>query len=263
MRMDLDLCLTVATRAARAAGDILRQRFHQRHEIHRKSGFDFATEMDALAEKTIRGILTEAFPDHRIMGEEEVAASGRDESALLSALSPEEALWVIDPLDGTTNYIRGLRQFAVSIALVYQKELQVGMVYDVMADEMYTAVRGRGAHKNGEPLHVSDTAELQDAILGMGYPASDLEKRAETMRRLNGLEKTLGSVRIFNCAALLLCFVAAGQLDGAFETGIHLWDMAGGVLIVREAGGAVTRFDGAPFDILSRGQTASNGKLSF
>ena len=257
----MDKHLEVAISAAREAGRILLRRKHMRHEIRHKADFDFVTEMDELSEATIRGMLSTAFPTHRIMGEEEVSSSGRDEAELLAELGEDEYLWVIDALDGTTNYIRGLPQFCISIAMVHHRRLELGVVYDPVADEMFSALRGCGAWLNDSEIHVSDVADPAHAIFGMGFPAAELDKRRETMAMLNRIDMDFISMRVYNCAALLLCYVACGRLDMSFELGIHLWDMAGGALIVQEAGGSVTRSDGSPFDLFARDNLASNGRF--
>ena len=257
----MDIYLQTAISAAREAGQILLRRKHMRHEIRHKADFDFVTEMDELSETTIRGILTEAFPTHRIMGEEEVSSSGRDEAELLAELGDDDYLWVIDALDGTTNYIRGLPQFCVSIAMVHNRQLQIGVVYDPVADEMFSAQRGRGAWLNDAGIRVSEVADPAHAIFGMGFPAAELDKRRDTMAKLSRIDMDFVSMRVYNCAALLLCYVACGRLDMSFEMGIHLWDMAGGALLVQEAGGTITRCDGSPFDLFARDNMASNGRF--
>lgn len=252
--------LEVAVDAAREAGRILLEHHHMRHQVRSKAEFDFATEVDDLSEAAIRARIARAFPTHRFMGEEEVSGSGTDEDALLAALGEDEYLWVIDALDGTTNYIRGLPEFCISIALVHRRELALGVVYDPVSDELFSARAGAGAWLNGRRLRVSDAADSAHSIFGMGFPAAELDKRRETMRALERVAMDFVSQRVYNCAALLLCYVACGRLDMSFEMGIHLWDCAGGAVIVREAGGTVTRFDGSPFDLFARDNLASNGK---
>lgn len=258
--MDYTPYLEVARDAARRAGSLLIQRHDAQHEVRGKTRFDFVTEMDELSEATIRAILLEAFPDHCILGEEEVARSGKDEAEFLRELDARQYLWVIDALDGTTNYIRGLPHFCISIALVHENQLCVGVVYDPTADELFSACRNQGAWLNEAPIRVSEASSPDCSILGMGFPAAELDKRRATMAALKHVEMDFVSLRVFNCAALLLCYVACGRLDASFEMGIHLWDMAGGVLIVREAGGSVTRFDGSDFDLLSRDNLSTNGR---
>jgi len=251
--------LEIAKQAALSAGALILSHLHSQHAVEQKTGFDFVTEVDRLSEELIRGIIHKAFPDHGFFCEEQVSCANQSEEELLSGM--RGSTWVIDALDGTTNFIRGIPQFAVSIALVRDGALEVGVVYDPSRGELFAAQRGRGATMNGEPIHVSRTEQLTQSILAYGFPAADLEKRAHTMETVKKLAMRVGSMRIYNCAALLLCYVACGRLDLSWEEGLHLWDMAAGVLLVREAGGVVSRADGAFFDLASRENLAGNPAL--
>ncbi len=250
-----------AIRAARAGGDVIREHLRDAHQVRAKAEFDFVTEVDALSEERIRAFLRESFPEHRFFGEESVSETPENETALLEAFRPDEYTWIVDALDGTTNFIRGIPQFCVSIALARGKELIAGAVYDVSRDEMFSAEAGKGAFCNGRPIHVSQAETLGQSIVSFGFPAAERAKRASTLQALERLSEEVGSVRIFNCAALLLCYAACGRTDASFERGIHIWDMAAGIVLVREAGGTVTRCDGGPFDILSRENAVSNGRI--
>lgn len=242
-----DNYLAAACEAALKAGRMIRAEVEARHEISRKKGFDFVTEVDSRSEQIIRDTLLSAFPGHSFFGEEQVSASSRPEDEILDAAG--EYTWVVDALDGTTNFIRGIPQFAVSIALLHDRKIVAGAVYDPSRDELFSASLGGGAFLNGKPIRVSGTADLSDAILSFGFPASDLRKRQETMNRLNAVSQQVGSIRVFNCASLLLCYTACGRIDLTFEEGIHLWDMAAGLLLVKEAGGAVSLVSGEDMDI--------------
>ena len=255
----MSVFLTTAEEAARGAGKLILAHLHDTHRVQNKSAFDFVTETDQLSEDFIRGYISERFPDHHFFCEEQVSALDADESTLIEAF--DGYTWVVDALDGTTNYIRTIPQFAVSIGLAKDGEIIAGAIYDPMRDELFSAEKGAGAFLNGKPMHVSKVAEPEKCILGIGFPAADMEKRAETMRRLQNCGMHLGSLRLYNCAALLLSYVACGRLDASFEQGIHLWDMAAGTLLIKEAGGTVKDIDCSPFRLTSTGYCAANADL--
>lgn len=255
----MSLFLKTAEEAARGAGRLILAHLNEKHQVENKSTFDFVTEVDRLSEDFIRGYILERFPDHHFFGEEQVSALGADESSLIEAF--EGYTWVVDPVDGTTNFIRTIPQFAVSIGLVKDKELIAGAIYDPMRDELFSAEKDAGAFLNGKPMHVSTVREPEKCILGCGFPAADMQKRAETMANMQSLGMHLGSMRLYNCAAILLSYVACGRIDASFEQGIHLWDMAAGVLLIREAGGEVTDLDGSPFRLTGTQYRAANPDL--
>ncbi len=242
--------LTLATQAARAAGELLAEQFRKPHQIRYKGAANLVTEMDQQAEELIRDLLSRARPDVPILGEE---GGGQRASAPLR--------WVVDPLDGTTNYAHGYPFFAVSIALVQAQEVVVGVVYNPVLDELFAARRRGGATLNGQPIQVSQTEELGRSLLASGFPYD-----AWTSPRDNGAEwhrflKRVVSLRSDGAAALDLCHVAAGRIDGYWELVLEPWDMAAGALIVEEAGGRVTQVDGAPFRLDRPSVLASNGRL--
>ena len=251
--------LRIAQEAAHGAGRLIIEHCHDKHKIENKIGFDFVTEIDQMSESFIREYISGAFPGHNFFCEEQVSGSGKDEETWLKELTGYT--WVVDALDGTTNFIRGIPQFAVSIALVYQGEIIVGVVYDPTRDELFSAEKGQGAFLNGEPIHVSAREQLCDAIVSMGYPASDMTKRADTLERFAKIAMQIGSLRVFNCAAILLSYVACGRTDMTFEEGIHLWDMAAGILLIKEAGGKIAGIDGSEFTIYRKDNLAGNPAL--
>jgi len=258
--MDYSLYLEAAKCAAYEAGQALLHRLGSSLDVRSKSSFDFVTEMDEQSETIISSSLLRAFPGHRIMGEEEVSTSGLDETSFLEQIDEDCYLWVVDALDGTTNYIRTIPQFCVSIALIHRRRPVVGVVYNPVSGELFSACLNHGATLNGKPIHVSDAPDPAHSIFGMGFPAAELDKRALTMKALEQIHMDFISMRVYNCAALLLCYVACGRLDISFEMGIHLWDMAGGAVIVTEAGGTITCLNGKPFSIFAKDNIASNGK---
>ena len=227
--------VNIAVRAARAAGNIIVRNMDRidRLTIASKRSNDFVTEVDQQAEAAIIDVLKHAYPDHGIFAEE----SGRqDENA--------EYQWIIDPLDGTTNYLHGFPQFAVSIALKHKTRLEAAVIYDPITQELFTAARGEGAQMNEKRIRVSGHSGLKGALLSTGFPYTDqtyLDTYLETMKAL--MAPTAG-IRRPGSAALDLAWVAAGRCDGFWEFNLNAWDIAAGALIVREAGGIVTDFYG-------------------
>lgn len=239
-----------AVAIAREAGAILRDRFGQPHDIGYKSLLDMVTEADRAAEDLIAGRIREKYPAHDLLGEE---GSRGDPSG-----SPFR--WVIDPLDGTTNFTHGLPIFAVSIGLEEAGAPIVGVVFDPMRDELFVAQRGGGATLNGEPLRASGTDQLVGALLVTGF-SYNLEIRALQAETWKDMVTRVQAIRQTGSAALNLCYVAAGRLDGYWERGISPWDVAAGALMVSEAGGLVTGLDGGPYRSDDRQILATNGHL--
>lgn len=221
---------------AHASGAILRSGFRQKIQIHHKGPIDLVTEMDHASEDYLLKEITGAFPDHAIFSEE----SGR-----LNGVHDQQ--WYIDPLDGTVNYAHGIPIFSVSIAYAVGGELQLGVVYDPIHDETYAAERGRGAALNGRPISPTRVDKMIDGLLVTGFPYTmgrpDLPDNLALFMRFT---KAAQGMRRLGSAALDLCYVAEGRLDGYWEIGLQPYDVAAGVLILREAGGTVTRLDGSP-----------------
>ncbi|GGJ80963.1 inositol monophosphatase family protein [Deinococcus aquiradiocola] len=234
--LDLEAALHLAIRAAHEAGRIQQAHVGRAHTIRTKSSFsDLVTEVDGLCEAAIRAWIAREYPDHAVLGEEE----GEQGSAAA------EYRWVVDPLDGTVNYAHGFPFYCVSIALERRSqdadaaERLLGVVYDATRDELFTAVAGRGAHLNGAPVRVSGTPTLTTpALLSTGFPYDPGDHR--NLRLLGQLLALGVPVRRPGAAALDLCYVACGRLDGYWEMGLKPWDSAAGSLIVTEAGGQVT-----------------------
>jgi myo-inositol-1(or 4)-monophosphatase len=240
----------VAHDAAARAGRLLRARYGERQDVSFKSEVDLVTATDRDAERLIVDTIAEAFPDHGIVAEESAARPGRDGHR-----------WYVDPLDGTTNFAHAYPHFAVSIALADGEDLLLGVVHDPMRAETFAAVRGEGARLNGVPIRVSTTARLEQALLATGFPydrrqhtAFYLAFLAEGMRRAQGIRRG-GS------AALDLCWLAAGRLDGFWEWKLRAWDTAAGRLVLEEAGGRVTDFAGGPHRLTGDETAASNATL--
>ena len=241
--------LEVALSAARQAGEVLRSGFGAEHAITYKGEVDLVTEVDEEAERVIREELLGAFPSHGMLAEEGGRKAGK-----------EDASWIVDPLDGTTNYAHGLPVFAISIALERGGEVVLGVVHDPMRDETFVARRGGGATLNGEPIRVSETEEPIRALIATGLPY-DRERMPEALRLFGRFAALSRGMRRLGAAALDLCYVACGRLDGYYERGIWPWDVAAGELILGEAGGMVTDYRGNALDLAGREVVASNGRL--
>jgi myo-inositol-1(or 4)-monophosphatase len=241
--------LEAALSAAKEAGEVLSQGFGWQHSVRYKGEVDLVTEVDEQAEQVIGEILLGAFPAYGMLAEEGGALAGE-----------EDARWIVDPLDGTTNYAHGLPLFAVSIGLERAGEVVLGVVHDPTREETYVAERGRGATLNGEPVRVSDTGELIQALIATGFPydRAEMPEALELFGRLSALTR---GMRRLGSTALDLCYVAAGRLDGYYERGIWAWDLAAGSLILEEAGGKVTDYRGGELNLEGREIVASNGAL--
>lgn len=227
----------VAERAARAGGIVL-QDWLGRIEAREKSPKDLVTEADIASQQVIQKTLLDAFPEHSFLGEEESAANKVD-------LSREAFCWVVDPLDGTVNYVHGLQPFAVSIALMQQGQPLVGVVYDPMSGECYTAELDQGAQLNGEPLQTSDCELLDQSLVAASFPP-DVPRGALEIAQFVEMLHQCQALRRLGSAALNLCYLASGRLDAYWVTSPKVWDIAAGVLIVQESGGVVTDLAGLP-----------------
>jgi myo-inositol-1(or 4)-monophosphatase len=242
---------------AREAGALLLQYFHQGLKIEYKGDADLVTAADRAAETLIRERISKQFPSHDVLGEEQGLNDQRGDYR-----------WYVDPLDGTTNFAHGYPVFAVSMALEHQALEErssgqrgrriAGVIYDPTRDELFTAEQGRGAHLNGKPIHVSKAAQLKECLVATGFPSHKRHKNPNIYFYHQITLRTHG-VRRAGSAALDLCNVACGRFDGFWEFNLNPWDTAAGVLIVEEAGGKVSRFDGSPFELDSRETLASNG----
>ncbi|RKZ84751.1 MAG: inositol-1-monophosphatase [Candidatus Parabeggiatoa sp. nov. 3] len=244
--------LNIAIRAARSAGTYIVRSLEKRPnlQIERKGQNDFVTEVDRQAEAAIIDILRKAYPNHAILAEESGTQQG------------EAYQWVIDPLDGTTNFLHGNPQFAVSIGLRHEGRLELGVIYDPLRDELYTASRGTGALLNDRRLRVSRLMSLEDALLGTGFPFRKQHHIHSYLNTFNALFSQVADIRRAGSAALDLAYVAAGRLDGFWEIGLNEWDMAAGVLLIQEAGGLVSDFSGGN-DYFNTGNIVAGSPKAF
>ncbi len=246
--------LNIAIKAARAAGAIINRASLDVDLLHvdTKAPNDFVTEVDQAAEHAIIDTLLGAYPGHGILAEESGTTRGARDS---------EYVWIIDPLDGTTNFIHGFPVYAVSIALAYRGQVQQGVVYDPSRNDLFYASRGRGAFLNDRRLRVSRRTRMAEALIGTGFPfrrGDDFERYLEMFRRV--MQRCAG-LRRPGAAALDLCYVAAGYYDGFFETGLSPWDCAAGSLMITEAGGLVGNFTGEADFLFQRECIAGNPKI--
>ncbi|MGB5073605.1 MAG: inositol monophosphatase family protein [Bacteroidota bacterium] len=247
-----DSFLNTAIHAAREAGTILLHHLGNLQEIEVKNEqqFNLVTEADRNAELRIVEILLAAFPDHGILGEEG------------GVRNPDAShKWIIDPLDGTTNYTHAFPIFSVSIGLEIEGELEVGVIYDPIRDEMFSTERGKGAYLNGKKIHVSDTSRIEKAMLVTGFPYNIRENPDYCYERFIGFLKEAQAIRRLGSAALDCAYVAAGRLDGFWEVSLQPWDKAAGHLLIEEAGGRVSDFSGAAHDIYQLPFLGSNGRI--
>ena len=240
--------LAVACEAARKAGGILKENIHGTREITYKGDINLVTEMDTRSERAVVETLRASFPDHGIIAEEETTI--RNGSGYT---------WIIDPLDGTTNYAHGYPCFSVSIALEHEGVVITGVVYDPMRDELFTAQKGEGAYLNGKRIKVSIVDELIKSLLATGFPYDRKVSEKNNMDYFHDLLMASQEVRRDGSAALDLCYVAMGRFDGFWELKLKPWDVAAGSLIVLEAGGRVTDLRDNAFDIFGDEVLASNG----
>lgn len=242
---------TTAVEAVVRAGDMMLAPLDHAVRVEKKGAIDLVTEVDVAIERMFRALIAGRFPDHEVLGEE---LGGK-------AVAPEGPCWVFDPIDGTTNFAHGLPIFCASLALEVDGVAELAAVYDPTRRELFTAARGEGALLNGVPIKVSSAATLIDAMLVTGFPYDVHSRLAEIMGLFAAFVGRARAVRRLGSAALDLCYVASGRMDGFWERGLSPWDVAGGALLVSEAGGTVTSMSGMPFSSRGREVLATNGLI--
>lgn len=243
--------VTLMVKAARSAGNVLLRHMNKLDALNivEKDRMDYASEVDGLAEKEIIKEFRRSTPDYAILGEE------------TGSIGHNRFTWVIDPLDGTSNYVRGHPFFAVSIALLEDETPVLGVVYDVIHDECFTAARDDVARLNGAPIAVAATDPLQHALLSTGFPYDRWSRPDTNLPEVQALVMQCHDLRRMDSAALDLCAVALGRSDGHWEVELKPWDSAAGALIVERAGGRVTNLQGGPYRPWTPGVVATNGRL--
>lgn len=246
----MDEFLELAIDAATSAGTLLREGLNRVGWVEHKGEINLVTEMDVKSEQLIKEKIHKAYPDHQILAEESDAP---EKSAAFR--------WIIDPLDGTTNFAHGFPVFCVSVALEIEGVVELGAVYDPTRDELFTGRRGGGAAMNGNRISVSQAADLSDALLATGFPYDVRTSNANNLDHWNAMLLRAQAVRRAGSAALDLCYTAMGRFDGFWELKLFPWDVAAGALFVEEAGGMVTHLGGEEFSVYSREVVASNGRI--
>lgn len=245
--------LATAVESVIRAGEIQMAHFGRDLRVDKKGAIDLVTEIDLRVEREFRGFIAQRFPDHVVLGEEFSEVEDRNDVP--------EYCWVFDPVDGTTNYAHGLPIFCSSLALEIGGVPSVAAIYDPSRRELYTAERGQGAWLNGAPLHVSSASTLIDSLLCTGFPYSVQHDADALVGLFAEFLKVSRAVRRLGSAAIDLCYVAAGRLDGFWEQSLHPWDVAAGALIIQEAGGRVTDLAGGPYSSRAGNLVASNGHI--
>jgi myo-inositol-1(or 4)-monophosphatase len=241
-----------AQEAARRAAVVLEE-WRQRFQVREKGRFDLVTDADLASQKTIQSYLSERFPDHAFLGEEDTGVKSRP-----SVDAPPT--WIVDPIDGTTNYVHDCPLYCISIGLLLAGELVVGAVFDPCRNEMFHAARGCGAWLNERALRPSGTQRLEEALLATGFPP-DMRGHEETLDWWRCFSFKARSLRRTGSTALNMAYVAAGRFDAYYAFDNHVWDVAGATVLIREAGGTVTNVDGSTYDPFTPDALASNGSL--
>jgi myo-inositol-1(or 4)-monophosphatase len=248
--MDFEHAKRVGIKAAYSGAKVLTAHFGNICHIERKGAFDLVTEADTGSEKQIIKTIREAFPDHAILAEESGTEKGNSEYR-----------WIIDPLDGTTNYAHQLPIFTISIALALQDEIVFGLVLNPIDGELFAAVAGKGAELNGKSITTSSTASVHDSLLATGFPYNFSEIMEPTMKQFAVCQNASQGVRRLGSAALDICYVACGRFDGFWEQNLNPWDMAAGAIIAAEAGATITDFSNQPFSIDQKEILVTNGRI--
>ncbi|MCO8124610.1 inositol monophosphatase [Stieleria sp. TO1_6] len=236
--------LDIAISAARAGAAELLSRWESR-TVTEKAPKDLVTDADLASQKAIRKILMDAFEGYAFVGEEE--GENDPPATVRNGDLDAPPCWVVDPLDGTVNYVHRLQSFAVSIGLYHAGKMRLGVILDPVTKELFTAIDGQGAHLNGMPIHTSDCESLSDALVACSFPAGVKSDSPEVTRFVKVLERCRSLRRLGSCA-LNMCYVAAGRLDGYWATNVAAWDSAAGTVIAREAGAHLTAYDGTDLD---------------
>lgn len=256
------MSIETAIKAAKEAGRLIRERVKTAKRVATKySANDLVTEVDRQSEEIIRQILLEAHPDYAILGEEGVAPGPEASREAVEEHRDYENLWIVDPIDGTTNFVHSFPFFSVSIALARRGTVELGLVYDPIRDECFTAERGKGARLNGEPIRVSEEKTLGESLVATGFPPSSSGARQKNMAGLIRLSSRCRNMRAAGSAALHMAYVAAGRLSAFWELELNVWDLSAGSLLVEEAGGRVTDTRGLPYHLGVRNILASNGLI--
>jgi myo-inositol-1(or 4)-monophosphatase len=252
----------VAVNCAAKAGEWIKSKVGSYTQLDMKySMHDLVTEVDKGAERMIRNLIGTHFPHHSFLGEEGVEPGPEASTKALQEVSDAEYLWIVDPIDGTTNYVHGFPFYSVSIALAYRGQVIVGVVYDPARDELFVAERGKGAYVHGRVMQVSTEATLSQSLIATGFPADHLVALPANLKGVQALAPKVRNLRVAGSAALHLAYVAAGRLSGFWEYNLNSWDIAAGSLLIEEAGGRMSNVNGERYHLGVRNVTASNGLI--
>lgn len=250
--------LEVAKRVAKEAGELIKKHLNDDLVIEEKgSSHDVVTEIDKTSEELIRRRITENFPNHEILGEEDSYENKQFHEQKIIDLKKSPFLWVVDPIDGTNNFIQKIPGFVVSIALICNGDLTIGVIYDPLRDEMYWAEKGQGACMNGRKIKVSITESLEESVVGTSFSSDNLIRK-RTIESLNIIISKCRTARILGSAALNLAYVASGRLTAFWHYQLNVWDIAAGIIIIRESGGTVTTTCGKLHELSNKTIMASN-----
>ncbi|WP_108722250.1 inositol monophosphatase family protein [Gorillibacterium timonense] len=252
----------VAINTAAKAGEWIKSKLGAYTSLNQKtSPGDLVTEIDKGSEKLIKNLIMTHFPEHSFLGEEGVEPGPLASAQALENVKDADYLWIVDPIDGTTNFVHGFPFFSVSIALAFKGEVIVGVVYDPSRDELFVAEKGKGAYLRGKPIHVSPEPVLAESLFATGFPIDPVTALPTNMRGLTAVLPKVRNIRNGGSAALHLAYVAAGRLSGFWEINLNAWDLAAGSLLVQEAGGKVTDTAGQPYHLGVRNVAATNGHV--
>ena len=254
----MEQVVRVGRQAALAAGAVQRLSYLKPHRIILKGDIDPVTEADLRCQELIINLIRQVFPDHGFLAEETLGEAGQGPGP-----SPQTSpyRWIIDPLDGTVNFAHGFPMFCVSIAFEAEGKVAYGVIYDPLRDELFEAQAGAGARLNGEPIRVSGARRLDRALVATGFPYDIRERLPQTIARMERILGVVQGLRRAGSAALDMGYVACGRFDAFYEENLKPWDTAAGLLLIEEAGGRITTFQGGPYNIYSPNLAASNGLL--
>lgn len=252
----------VAINCAAKAGEWIKTKLGNYRKLDLKmSSNDLVTEVDKGSERLIRGLIATHFPTHSFLGEEGVEPGPEASAKALEDVREAEYLWIVDPIDGTTNFVHGFPYFSVSIALARRGEVVLGVIYDPSKDELFIAEKGKGAYVHGRALAVSKENTLSASLVATGFPAELQTALPQNMKGLQHLVPRVRNIRSCGSAALHMAYVAAGRLSGFWEIGLNSWDLAAGALLIQESGGRVTDTEGNDYHLGVRNVVASNGLI--
>ncbi|MEO3946481.1 inositol monophosphatase family protein [Gorillibacterium sp. CAU 1737] len=252
----------VAINTAAKAGEWIKSKLGAYTSLNQKaSPGDLVTEIDKGSEKLIKNLIMTHFPEHSFLGEEGVEPGPLASAEALESVKGADYLWIVDPIDGTTNFVHGFPFFSVSIALAFKGEVIVGVVYDPSRDELFVAEKGKGAYLRGKPMHTSTEATLSESLLATGFPIDPVKALPLNMKGLQAVLPKVRNIRNGGSAALHLAYVAAGRMSGFWEINLNAWDLAAGSLLVQEAGGQITDTVGTPYHLGVRNVAATNGRI--